>query len=149
MAKRQTTKKVGAVDKSKGTGVAIEHTESLDDSLLPDAEQLERYHKIDPAIVEWIKKTTSIEQKARHKWNFEQIEMAKAGQRRNYQMDRLQAILATLIILAGFGLSGFLLYKGRDLAGTIFAGATIVFGAKAILGFRRPAVRDLPKDSPE
>lgn len=121
----------------QGKGVSFEHSESFDDNLLPEAAELARLIEIDPDIMDWIKVTTSKEQEARHDFNSRKIGLFETAQNKSFKMDRLQVICATLVILAGMGLSAFLIIKDQIIVGSIFGGATIAFAANSILKFRR------------
>ena len=58
MAKQQ--KKQQVVKNQQGQGLLIE--EVLDDNLLPDATEIEKLHRIDNNILEWLKQTAEKEQ---------------------------------------------------------------------------------------
>ena len=135
MAKRNKTIKATHLEGPQGAGISFEHSESFDDNLLPEAEELARLKMLDPDIIEWIKATTSKEQAARHDSNSRKIKIIESAQAKAYRMDRFQVICASIIILAGMGLSAFLILKDQIIVGSIFGGATIVVAANSILKF--------------
>jgi uncharacterized membrane protein len=118
-------------------GSAYEHSESYDDSLLPEAVELERLKLLDPNIIEWIKQRTEKEQDARIDFNAKRISIVEDVSRRDYQIDVISLIFAFLIIISSMAFSTYLIMAGQNIVGTIFAGATIIIAVSAFLNFRR------------
>ena len=50
-------------------GGKLMQRESIDDTLLPDADELKKYKEIDPKVLDFILSRTSIEQDFRHQFN--------------------------------------------------------------------------------
>ena len=109
-----------------GDNVAMERTSIYDDSLLPPADELAKLQTIDPTCVEWIKARTEREQEARIKYNFEHLALAKASVKSSNLHIVLGMVLLFLLIALGFALTVLCLYKGFNIAGSIFGGADFV-----------------------
>jgi len=148
MAKGKRSVKRTDVKGPQGNGVSYEHQESFDDNLLPDAAELERLHGLDPNIMDWMKETTTKEQKARHDFNSRKIGLFESSQRKSYRMDVIQATYAFVIILSGMLFSYLLIEKGELVYGSIFAGGTILFAANAFLKFRKTNSQDTDAKKP-
>lgn len=108
------------------SGVAVEQTSIYDDSLLPPAEELEKLQRIDSGCIDWIKSRTEKEQDARINFNFSRLGLAKDDMKNRKQIQLLGIIMIFIVIIVGFALSAFFLWKGQNLAGTIFGGADFV-----------------------
>lgn len=121
-----------------GNNVALEQTAIYDDSLLPPAEELAKLQAIDSTCIEWIKSRTEREQDARIKYNFEHLELAKLSVKKSSRHIVLGMTLLFFVIIIGFGLSMFCLYKGYDLAGSIFGGADFVALIVALAKLKTP-----------
>ena len=78
-------------------GSAYVHQETYDDSLLPEAIELEKLKKIDPNIVEWIKERTAKEQDARIDFNHRKMGLIEKGSSRGFLID-LYAITCAFIV---------------------------------------------------
>lgn len=137
MAKHQVHKKQSNIVSPKGHGVSIEHQESIDDSLLPDAEELARLKDIDPSVMEWIKDRTAKEQDARFDFNNRKMRLLEKGQKMAYNVDIIAMVAAFLIIMSAMAFSYFLILANQIITGSIFAGATILLAANAFLNFRK------------
>lgn len=118
----------------------LQHQVEIDDSPLPSPEELERYHSLDPTLMEWLKNRADKEQDARLKIYQVDADLRLGAQNKRYRVDVYTLTLAFLIILSGMFFSSFLLIRGFNLAGTIFAGISVIAAAKAFLNFRKPSM---------
>ena len=137
MAKQTRAIKGINVNGLQGRGATFEHLESYDDSLLPEAEELEKLKLVDPNIIEWIKTRTEKEQDARLDFNSRKMKILEGSTRKTFQIDIITLLFAFLIIICGMGLSAFLIHENQTITGTIFGGATIIIAANAFLNFRK------------
>ena len=137
MAKTQIAQKQSNVITTKGKGISVENHASFDDSLLPDAVELAKLKELDPNVIEWVKTRTALEQDARLSLNNKKIEIIEKDQIYRYNIDRIALLLAFLIVVFAMIISGFLIYKGQILTGSLFAGATILLAANSFLKFRK------------
>jgi len=137
MAKAHQKIQGKAIATREGQGTSFEQEASYDDTLLPDALELQRLQALDPTIMDWIKARTEREQDMRHEFSRHKMKLVDRGQRMAVRVDVLTIFCAFFIMMAGMGLSAFLLYSSRVLEGSIFAGATLFFAAKAFLNFRK------------
>lgn len=122
---------------NQASGVSFEQNESIDDGLLPEAEELAKLQALDPNIIEWIKARTEKEQDGRLDFNSRKMTLLEGGTRKAFQIDIYTITCALIVILAGMAVSVYLIEKGLTITGSIFAGATIVFAANAFLNFRK------------
>ena len=129
MAKQQ--KKQQVVKNQQGQGLLIE--EVLDDNLLPDATEIEKLHRIDNNILEWLKQTAEKEQEFRHQAFAKKLKIAEDTERGIRQISKLGIIFSFIIVVLGMFFSGFLIYIGQTIIGTIFAGGIILSIVSAFL----------------
>lgn len=129
MAKQQ--KKQQVVKNQQGQGLLIE--EVLDDNLLPDATEIEKLHRIDNNILEWLKQTAEKEQEFRHQTFAKKLKIAEDTERGIRQISKLGIIFSFIIVVLGMFFSGFLIYIGQTVIGTIFAGGIILSIVSAFL----------------
>lgn len=148
MAKQNLQVKGTQVDGRNGRGAVYEHSESYDDSLLPDAMELGRLKELDPNVIEWIKERTAKEQDGRLFFNKKKITLISRSTNFAFIVDIIAVLFAFLIMISGMCFSYFLIKEGQNTTGTIFAGATIFFGAIAFLNFRKKNASRIPTSSP-
>ena len=129
MAKQQ--KKQQVVKNQQGQGLLIE--EILDDNLLPDATEIEKLHRIDNNILEWLKQTAEKEQEFRHQALTKKLQIAEDSEKGLRRISQLGIIFSFIIVVLGMFFSGFLIYIGQTIIGTIFAGGIILSIVSAFL----------------
>lgn len=137
MAKQTRELKGTNIENQQGKGTSFIHHESIDDSLLPDSQELSKLKELDPYVIDWVKERTAKEQDARLEFNSRKMSLLEESSKRTYKIDIFTISCAFLIIMAGMAYSYFLLEKGQTLVSTIFAGVTIVFAANSFLNFRK------------
>jgi uncharacterized membrane protein len=145
MSKRHVQKKQSNVVTHKGQGVTYEQNESFDDSLLPDAIELEKLKALDSDIIHWIKARTEKEQDARLDFNNRKMSLIEKSQTKAFTVDIISLVLAFIIIMIGMCFSYFLIKEDQIVTGTIFAGATILLAANSFLNFRKKLQVNNPK----
>ncbi len=137
MAKHHIQKKQSNIVSHKGRGVSYEQHESIDDSLLPDAEELAKLKELDAGVVDWVKERTAKEQDARLEFNNRKMTLVEKGQRMAFTVDVIAIGAAFTITMSGMAFSYFLIQANQIVTGSVFAGATILFAANSFLNFRK------------
>lgn len=122
MAKQQRKQQI--IKSEQGQGHLVEET--FDDNLLPDASEIEKLQRLDPDIMEWLKKTTEKEQKFRHDAYEKRLDLVRLADRGDRQINRMGLVFSLIIVLAGMVFSAFLIYMGHTIIGSIFAGGLIL-----------------------
>lgn len=125
MAKLQHSNKLA---KNQRGDSIVEQNVSIDDSLLPNAAELERLKDIDPSIVTWIMARAEQEQNARHAWNRAQSEIMTSDVKKIHRFNFTAIILAFILFLTIVGASVFFIVKGLNVQGTIFGSTAIITG---------------------
>ena len=87
----------------KGDQQAIQHTEEIDDSLLPDADEIAKLYSIDPDILTWLKSRAEKEQDFRHTAYNEKVIVIDRQNRREHNTGRMGVILYFLLADAAPG----------------------------------------------
>ena len=100
--------------------------EQFDDSLLPDAAEIERLQLLDPDIFKFLKDRAIKEQDFRHDVVKTKIELVAKQETGSRWINYLGLMLSFLLLLAGMGCSVFLIMNDHDLVGSIFIGATLL-----------------------
>jgi len=129
MAKQQTKHKV--VKSQQGEGVLVES--AFDDSLLPEASEIEKLYKLDSHILEWLKEIAEKEQNFRHQSFQKKLEIVEKEERGSRQISKMGITFSFIIVLAGMAFSAFLIYIGQIVVGTVFAGGIIISIVTAFL----------------
>lgn len=122
MAKQRRKQQI--VRSEHGQGHMVEET--LDDNLLPDASEIERLQNLDPHIMEWLKSSAEKEQAFRHKTYQERINIVKASDKGDRIINILGLVFSFIIVLCGMLFSAYLIRKGYEILGSIFAGGLIL-----------------------
>lgn len=107
-------------------GLTLEQQTVYDDSLLPPADELKKINDISKDVLPWLMKRSEIEQNARIRFNDERIGLAKSEMSHNHKYSFVSLIMAFFIVIISFGISLYLIISGKDIVGSIFAGATVV-----------------------
>ena len=137
MAKQNRTQRVNHLQTNQGRGATFEQSESYDDSLLPDAIELAKLKELDVNIIEWIKDRTAKEQDARISFNNRKIGLIESTTKKAFHMDIIVVIAAFLILLAGMGVTVYLVSKNLKVEGTVFGGITLLTVANSFLNFKK------------
>lgn len=130
MAKQEIkSKQTRIVDRTGAQGQQVESTLTVDDNCLPPPSELRQYQEIDPNIISFIIETTKKEQDFRHDFERRKLKVFNTGNRQNYMINWWGMSYACLVMLAGLGLSAFLIYNNKVVIGTIFGGTAMVIAA--------------------
>jgi uncharacterized membrane protein len=95
-------------------------------NLIKDRDEVHAYNQISPNLVDLIIETTKIEQACRHQASSERMEEFSKANKRSVIANMAGLICAFTIMLGGITASTYLIHAGKDIAGTIFAGVTIL-----------------------
>ena len=104
----------------------MERTFTVDDSVLPPAQELASYKEIDPDIVRFLMDSASLEQRHRHEMDISKLKMVRKSESRTFGMNWWGMFFAFLSVLVLSGLAAFALYLDRPW----FAG---IFGFSALI----------------
>lgn len=126
MAKQQHQNKVA---KNKQGELLLEQNLAIDDSLLPNASELEKLKEVDPQIISWILERTEIEQNARIEFNQERVKLAKFDLKKTHVFNITALIFGFIIFIAVLALSAFFIINNLFVEGTLFGGTAIIGGA--------------------
>ena len=129
MAKQREKSQV--VESQHGQGYVVER--AFDDSLLPEASEIEKLYKLDNHILEWLKETAEKEQNFRHQAFQKKLEIVEKKERGSRQISKMGITFSFIIVLAGMAFSAFLIYIGQIVVGTVFAGGIIISIVTAFL----------------
>jgi len=127
-------------------GHQLEHTEVFDDNLLPDAAEIERLQKLDPSILEWLKKRAEKEQDFRHDSFSKRAEIISLNERSNRTLNLFGLMAAFVIFLVGMLAGGYLILKDHSVTGSLFCGATLLSAAGLFIN-RQQKVREKNKQA--
>lgn len=147
MAKHTKGTKSTAIAHPSGKAAQVEQYESIDDGLLPDAEELAKYQALDPTIIEWIKTRAEKEQDMRHRFMDGKISISNSALNKSFALDLTILIISLIVLCGGMTFSYFLILKDKSIAGGIFGGSTLLFAVNSILNFRK-AVSNSKKTTP-
>ena len=109
----------------------LEQKTIVDDSMLPSAEELEKLKEIKPELVDWVMSRAEKEQDARIDFNKNRVKLANKELNGTIWVNLISLIFAFVIVLGGMAATLWALRENMTVAGTIFAGTTLV-GAAAL-----------------
>jgi len=123
MAKQQRQNRLAKNIKGE---IMLEQQDSIDDSLLPSAVELEKLKEIDPSIIQWIKERAEIEQNARIEFNKKQTDISEYHIHKTHNFNSTALVFSFILFLVILGLSAFFVIKELPVTGTIFGGTAII-----------------------
>jgi uncharacterized membrane protein len=126
MAKQQQQNKLAKNGKGE---LMVEQNLAYDDSLLPNAAELEKLKEVDTKIIDWILSRTEIEQDARIKYNQDRMTLTDYDLRKIHRFNITSLIFGFIIFIVVLALAGFFIFKGLNIEGTLFGGTAIIGGA--------------------
>lgn len=115
----------------------FEHSEIFDDSLLPDAGEIEKLSKVDPEILTWLKSRAEKEQDFRHEAYSKRLKVVDNHNRRDHNTSRFALIVYFFLVAACVTASFFLVREGHNVQGTIFGSAAIILALAVLLTRRK------------
>ncbi|MBR5028588.1 MAG: hypothetical protein IKX51_05140 [Bacteroidales bacterium] len=113
----------------KSGNAIVEQKTIVDDSMLPAAEELAKLKEVKPELVDWIMQRAEKEQEARIDFNKDRVKLANKELNGNISVDIISLVFAFIIVLGGMAATLWALKAGMTVAGTIFAGTTLVAAA--------------------
>ena len=125
-------------------GEDFEHVALTDDSFLPSPDDLIKLNQLGPDFMKWFQDYISNEQK--HRENLrrdyaylenERLRLVESTSKKAFSTDIIVLVISFLVVCSSFGISAFLISKGLNIQGTIFAGATLVLLVGRFLNFKR------------
>jgi len=105
---------------------AVERHITIDDNLLPCADELAKFNEIKPAIVDWLMQRAEKEQDARIKFNFESLTLAKHSLWIAFSIAFIAMTTAIVFALIG-----------KEIAGAAFSVISVIMYVQAFLRFGR------------
>lgn len=117
-------------DKESGlTRERVQSVVSQQEIVLPDADELAKYQQLDPNIVTWLMTHAAKEQDFRHQSHDRKLYIRERNAASDRRLGGWGMVCGFIIFMAGMGLSALLIHMGHNMAGTFFAGTTILLGA--------------------
>ena len=113
---------------SDGSGkpVLYEQNMMIDDTILPNADELAKLKDIDPSLVKWVTSRCEQEQNFRHDFSQGQLNLAKRELNGNISLHWACLLMVFFLIGGALAASVYMLIIGVDVAGSIFAGGTVI-----------------------
>lgn len=105
------------------------------------ANELERLRKLDPEIIQWVKRRVEIEQEERFTAVHRRLDILEGRLKYEFLLDRLAMYLAFLVIACGLTLASIFVVMRQQITGTLFAGVTIFAAAGVFFHKRRRRAR--------
>lgn len=103
---------------------------TVDTAPLPPAEELEKYQKLNPDIIQFLLKAAEKEQANRHWAEKEKIKIVSRSEKRTTQINVTGMVFAFFAIVVIFLVCAYALYLNR----TWFAGIMATLGVATIVG---------------
>ncbi|CAA0154726.1 hypothetical protein [Tenacibaculum maritimum] len=100
--------------------------ETFDDSLLPDASEIEKLSQIDPEIINWLKSRAEKEQEFRHKTFNKKFNLVEKNENGLRWINYLGLILSFFLLAGGMFLSYTLIKENHEILGSAFTGLMLV-----------------------
>lgn len=116
--------------------------EIIDDNLLPEACEIAKLKELDTDIVTWLKDRAEKEQEFRQKTFHTKLKLVHKHERGERHINYLGIIFAFLIIMTGLLLAAYLMYLGKEITGTIFAGTILITMASMFLNKVRLSTKE-------
>jgi uncharacterized membrane protein len=118
---------------------SLQHAEEVDDSLLPDAAEIEKLHSLDPQILPWLKARAEQEQTFRQKAFLDRNGKIDNQNKREHNTIRYGLTLYSLLVGLCIAASYFLLDNGHSVQGSLFGGAAIVLALAVLVSRKTPS----------
>lgn len=116
----------------------FEHSEIFDDSLLPEAGEIEKLAKIDNDILNWLKSRAEKEQDFRHEAFKKRLTLVNQHNRRDHNTARFALIVYFFLVAACIVGSYLLLRDDHKTEGSMFGGAAVILALAVLITRRRP-----------
>ncbi len=116
----------------------VEQTETHDDSLLPDAAEIEKLHALDPDILNWLKERAEKEQDFRHNAYTKRLSLIDGHNSREHNSNRMALIIYFVLMGACLYVSYLLIQQGKNIQGSIFGGTGLALALAVLITRREP-----------
>jgi uncharacterized membrane protein len=133
MSKQELKTKATNLVSSNANGQQVEQTLTVEDSFLPPPAELKEYLAINPEIVKLLIEASRNEQQHRHMMDRQKMKVIGRDGLSVHRINIVGMAFAFLIMMTGLALSAYLIYKDKDVTGTVFAGITIVMAVNTFL----------------
>lgn len=100
--------------------------ETFDDSLLPDATEIQKLHQIDPDILNWLKDRAEKEQEFRHNAFSKRVRMVSKSEKGSRWINYLGLFFSFILLSGGMFLSYTLIVEGHEVLGSVFSGVMLI-----------------------
>ena len=100
--------------------------EVFDDSLLPDASEIQKLSVIDPNIMTWLKERAEKEQNFRHSAFSTKLNLVSKTEKGLRWINYLGLFFSFILLGGGMFLSYILIKEKHEIIGTIFSGVMLV-----------------------
>ncbi|MGI4833280.1 MAG: hypothetical protein ACRYFK_07445 [Janthinobacterium lividum] len=128
----------------KESGLTQEHLQSVvsqQEIVLPDAEELAKYQKLDSTIVTWLMDHAAKEQDFRHQSHNRKLTIREKNAGADRRLNGWGMLCGFLIFMSGMALGAYLIHTGHGIAGSLFGGVTLLGGASLFVN----RITDKPK----
>lgn len=122
----------------------IEHSEVFDDSLLPEAGEIEKLNAIDPSIIGWLKTRAEKEQEFRHDAFNRRVKIVDAHNQREHNTSRFGLTVYFLLVAGCIVCSYLLLQDNHKTEGSLFGGAAVVLALAVLISRKKPQAPEKP-----
>jgi uncharacterized membrane protein len=112
--------------KSKSLTNSLQVMSTFYSAPLPPASEFERYEKASPGAGKIILKMAESEQECRHKLEIITMNTNTDLARKHIEERRRGQWFAFIIVIFSMAISSFFLYRGKNITGGIFGGASII-----------------------
>jgi len=104
--------------------VLAQHT--VISSVLPPAEELQKLKEVNPEIIDWILNNANKEQDHRHQFDNDKVLLTKKDLNLNFCINITCIVFAFILMVCFIASSVWMINNNYPVAGTIFAGTSIV-----------------------
>lgn len=111
----------------------VQQTTTIDDSLLPSADELAKLREINPTIVEWTMKRAEKEQDARIEFNFKNLHLLE----KEINTTARSLFYSFIIAIISLILAAVFVWADKEIAGSAFGIISITAIIQAFLRFGR------------
>ena len=103
-----------AVDTTQGKGQIIESQISVEDNILPSADEMAKYKTVDPGFVHFFMDSFKDEQQHRHHTELAQIEVVDGSRKKEHREVITGMLIAFVCFLLSAALIALALYLDKD-----------------------------------
>lgn len=126
---KHTKEQIASVPDGNGASPFVAQRTTYEDNMLPSAEEMAKYNDVSPDIVRYILEQAKAEQEHRHSMDHKTADIVGSSEFSKNKLNSMGLSFAFIIVVLGLFFSAFLIHSGKDISGSILAGATIFSGA--------------------